>query len=167
MHVEVADRQRRLRIDRRRLRNLVRFVLASEGITEATISLAIVDDATIHRLNRDHLGHDYPTDVVTYPYSAPDEPLAGEVVVSADHAAAQAGRFGHSPREELWLYVIHGLLHLAGYDDRRALDAKRMSRRQRRLLEHWMSGGAPARRRRDHSPKPLTKSERGRGTDDP
>ena len=64
-----------------------RGVLATRGSSTPAISVALVDDATIHRINRQHLGHDWPTDVISFPLSEPGEPeLAGELVVSAEMA---------------------------------------------------------------------------------
>ena len=86
--VDVSDTQDHLRVDRRSIIDLVRRTLALEGVRSASISLVLVDDATIHRLNRLHLQHDWPTDVITFPLStSDDEELSGEVVVSAETAA--------------------------------------------------------------------------------
>ena len=92
-----------------------------EGVEPASISIALVDDATIHAINRKHLGHDWPTDVISFLLSEPARPeLAGELVVSAEMAAAHGAASRRSTRwTELSLYVVHGLLHLCGYDDRR------------------------------------------------
>lgn len=137
--VEIANRQRSLPIPRSLLRRLVRDVLTVEDVSSAKIELAFVDDPTIHQVNRDHLRHDYPTDVITFPYSEPDEiPLRGEIVISTDHAISQGKRFGHSPDRELLLYVIHGLLHLVGYDDHVASEKKAMHKRQAQLLNEFV-----------------------------
>ena len=107
----------------------------ARGSTRASISIALVDDATIQRVNRRHLGHDWPTDVISFPLSEPGRPdLAGELVVSAEMAAATARRGGVDPWAELALYVVHGLLHLCGYDDRAAADVDAMRRRESEIL---------------------------------
>ena len=78
------------------------------------------------RSTRRHLGHDWPTDVISFGLSEPGDPtLAGELVVSAEMAAATAREAGADPSAELALYVVHGLLHLCGLDDRTAEDAGR------------------------------------------
>lgn len=137
--VEIANHQRSLPISRSLLRRLVRDVLMAEEVLSAEIELAFVDDPTIHQVNRDHLRHDYPTDVITFPYSESDEiPLRGEIVISADHAISQGERFGHAPDRELLLYVIHGLLHLVGYDDHEPADKKVMHKRQAKLLKEFV-----------------------------
>jgi len=80
-------------------------------------SISIVDDATIHRLNREHLDHDWPTDVISFVFESAGGNVDGEVIASADTAARLALDAGWSAADELLLYIIHGLLHLAGLDD--------------------------------------------------
>jgi probable rRNA maturation factor len=92
-------------------------VLAGEGIEQATISLAVVDDATMHVLNRQYLRHDYPTDVLSFLLEDAPGEFEGEIIISADYAAREAAHFGWRPQDEMLLYIIHGALHLAGYDD--------------------------------------------------
>lgn len=137
IQVDIANQQKTIRLDRRQLRKLVGHVLAEDGVRDAQISLGFVTDATLHEINRKHLGHDWTTDVLTFPFSEGDAPLAGEILISADYATQRAPEFGHDPWEELCLYVIHGLLHLLGEDDVTAAGARRMRRRQARLLADW------------------------------
>src|SRR4051812_44343508 len=116
--ISIATPQEAVPIDRGRMREVVRAVLDGEGIADAEISLAFVDNATIHRLNKQFLNHDEPTDVLSFPLSEPNSrKLAGELVIGAEVALAQAGEYGHDFQAELALYVIHGLLHLCGHDD--------------------------------------------------
>jgi probable rRNA maturation factor len=92
-------------------------VLEDSDFNSAAISLAVVDDPTIHTLNRQYLEHDYPTDVLTFALHDDGSHLEGEIVISADTAASAAAEVGTSPAAEQLLYVIHGVLHLTGYDD--------------------------------------------------
>ncbi len=118
VEVEVSDTQSHLAADPEWLAGLIRRTLASRGVARASISLALVDDATIRVINVRHLGHDWPTDVISFELSDPGDPdLVGELVVSAEMAAATARDVGVDPRAELALYVVHGLLHLCGFDD--------------------------------------------------
>jgi probable rRNA maturation factor len=105
-------------VDQRRLVAAVTSVLQESSLQRAQVSLAVVDNATIHQLNRRHLSHDYPTDVLSFVLQCADGRLEGEVVVSAEMAAATAPDYGWEAADELLLYVIHGALHLVGYDDR-------------------------------------------------
>ena len=108
-----------------------------EGIRRATISLAIVDDATIRPLNARYLGHDYATDVLSFVLEQSDEELDGEIIVSAETAASSAARFGWQAADELLLYVIHGALHLVGCDDLEPALQTRMRQREREHLAHF------------------------------
>jgi probable rRNA maturation factor len=135
IEVEISNTQNHLHIDPDEVTGLVREVLRREGRPEASISIALVDQAAIHILNRAHLGHDWPTDVISFPLSDPDDAtLSGELVVSAEMAAATAREAGMPPRDELALYIVHGLLHLCGYDDHAEPDSAAMRRREDELL---------------------------------
>jgi probable rRNA maturation factor len=133
--VEVSDTQAHLRVDAGFLAGIARRTLEAEGIARAELSIGLVDDATIRVLNRRHLGHDWPTDVISFVLSEPGEAvLDGEVVLSAETAAATARGVGADARAELALYLVHGLLHLCGYDDRTAAEATAMRRREAEIL---------------------------------
>jgi len=134
--VEAVNQQSRP-VDMSALVRAVRSVLGEEGVSAAEISLAVVDDATIHELNRRYLQHDYATDVLSFLLGEQDDLLEGEVIVSADTAAAVAERFGWTLDNELLLYVIHGALHLVGYDDQDADSRAEMRRRERYHLARF------------------------------
>jgi len=117
------------------MREIVRAVLREEGVSEAEISLAFVDNPAIHQLNKRYLGHDEPTDVLSFPMSDPgSKRLTGELVIGAELAQIEAESRGHDVQAELALYVIHGLLHLCGYDDKSSSDAEEMRERERDYL---------------------------------
>jgi probable rRNA maturation factor len=119
-----------------RLREIGTSVLEGEGVREAKISLAFVDDTTSARINMQFLQHEGPTDVITFPMSKPAaKKLEGELVIGTQVAVREAEERGHSVHEELFLYTIHGLLHLCGYDDRTAKDTAEMRRKEREYLQ--------------------------------
>jgi probable rRNA maturation factor len=135
LRVTIASPQNIVPFSRPHIKKIARAVLKGEGITAAKINLAFVDNATIHRLNKQFLNHDQPTDVITFPLSsAGATALEGEVVIGAEVARARAAELGHDERHELALYVIHGLLHLCGYDDTTRAAARSMRARERRYL---------------------------------
>jgi probable rRNA maturation factor len=122
-------------LDFQGLKSTARAVLDGEGIRAAKVTLAFVDDAHIHRLNKQFLDHDEPTDVLTFPYSEKgSKTLEGEVVIGHGVAVANAADRGHDLAAELALYVIHGCLHLCGYDDRTDRGAKVMRAKERHYL---------------------------------
>ncbi|HLN28810.1 MAG TPA: rRNA maturation RNase YbeY [Gemmataceae bacterium] len=135
LRVSVASPQEIVPVERAPLRQIARAVLEGEDVGEAEISLAFVDNATIHQLNKRYLQHDEPTDVLTFPLSEPSSrKLAGEIVIGAEVALAQAQAQGHDVQAELALYVIHGILHLCGYEDKSSADAIKMHQRERHYL---------------------------------
>jgi probable rRNA maturation factor len=133
--IAIASPQEIVSIDRAAMRHLVRTVLDGEDVKDADISLAFVDNPTIHRLNQRYLDHDEPTDVLSFPLSeANAKRLAGELVVGVEVAQAAAASRGHDVHAELALYVIHGLLHLCGFNDKSRADASAMRERERHYL---------------------------------
>src|SRR5690606_12002404 len=129
--IPVSNRQTCLEIDEARLREVACETLRMEQIARAEVVIGIVDDATIHTLNRTHLNHDYATDVLSFVYEGDEHVLDGEVILSAETAAREAAAFGWSPQGELTLYLVHGLLHLCGYDDQTDQDRQTMRARER------------------------------------
>jgi probable rRNA maturation factor len=133
--VSIASPQGLVPIDRGQMRTVTRTVLEGEDENDAEISLAFVDNPTIHQLNKRYLDHDEPTDVLSFPLSEPGaRKLAGELVIGVEVAREQAANRGHDVSAELTLYVVHGLLHLCGYDDKAETEAARMRERERHYL---------------------------------
>lgn len=140
MAVEVANLQRGVRLAARRVRRTARAALKDLGRSDALVNLTFVDDRRIRRLNARYRRRDAPTDVLAFPLEAPGPTrLWGEVVISAETARRQAVRLGVPVGLELGLLVVHGLLHLAGYDDRDPREARLMHQRERDILERTAS----------------------------
>jgi probable rRNA maturation factor len=134
--VSITCLQELVQVDRFKMREIVRTVLSGEGKMESEVSLVFVDNPTIHRLNQRYLKHDEPTDVLTFPLSEPgSKRLVGELVIGVEVAQAEAANRGHDVHAELALYVIHGLLHLCGYDDRSRSAIRAMRERERHYLQ--------------------------------
>jgi len=135
IRISIASPQQLVKLDYPQLRTIGQQVLEGEGVREAKVSLAFVDNPTIHGLNKRFLDHDEPTDVITFPLSGPGaKKLEGELVIGVEVAQAQADERGHSVDDELALYVIHGLLHLCGYDDHDDHSAAEMRLKERQYL---------------------------------
>ncbi|MDJ0523314.1 MAG: rRNA maturation RNase YbeY [Planctomycetota bacterium] len=134
--VELAVQVTRVPGGRRRLERDLR-ALARQAADRAgrpvELSFAVIDDESMQALNREALDHDYPTDVLSFPYA--EEPaVVGEVVLSADTARREAAARGHPAYHELLLYAVHGVLHLLGYDDHDPAARRRMRRAERAVL---------------------------------
>ena len=120
--------------DEARLMDGVRTVLQAAGVIRCEISLTVVGHAQMHELNRQHLQHDYPTDVLSFLLERDGDRLEGEIIVSADYATEEAAKYGWPAADELLLYAVHGALHLVGYDDTTPDAAAEMRRQEREVL---------------------------------
>jgi probable rRNA maturation factor len=132
--IEISNQQGALSFDEGRLKRGAEAVLRDAGIVDGSLSIAVVDDRTIHDLNRQYLAHDHPTDVLSFTLAEDAARLEGEVVASAETAARAAAQFGWTAEDELLLYVIHGTLHLVGYDDATDLLRSKMRAAEQRYL---------------------------------
>lgn len=144
MSVILSSRlQRRLRLSS--LRALAEKVLRAAGAGRAALSLLLVGDRFMRRLNRLYRRKDHTTDVLAFPMrhvrprltphaSRFTSSMLGDVVISLPQAERQAAQAGHTLEREMAILMIHGLLHLLGYDhERSAREARRMSRRERAI----------------------------------
>ena len=107
----------RLTLDDARVAAVVDAVCTLAGVRVASLSVVLGDHALVHDVNRDWLGHDYPTDVVSFALDAAPGVLDGEIYVDLDMAAERAPEFGATFESEALRYVAHGALHIAGHDD--------------------------------------------------
>jgi rRNA maturation RNase YbeY len=109
-------------LDEEPLDRLVRHVVAAEDGTLVHVSVVLSDHDTVRRLNQEYLGHDYNTDVLSFSMRADsdedgEKTVEGEVYVDLDTAAERHDEFDTSFEREAHRYVVHGVLHLLGYDD--------------------------------------------------
>jgi probable rRNA maturation factor len=138
MAIRVQNRHRTIRIDARRLSRLARIALESLGLAGVECGVLLVDDRRMACLNGRYRGQPRPTDVLAFGmregrFGRMAGDLLGDVVISLDTAVRQArARQARLDAEVGWL-LLHGLLHLAGYDHRTAAQRRRMVARQRAL----------------------------------
>lgn len=135
--IELAIQHAPFAIDQQRLEQAVSSVLRTAEIDRATISIAVVDDTTIQRVHDEFMSIDEPTDVLSFVLESDEGYVDGEIVASADTAERTAERLGWNAAEELLLYVVHGALHLVGYDDLNPEAKKEMRRREREVLAEF------------------------------
>jgi len=112
--IEVVNRQRRLKIDTKRWSTLAEKTLTAIGKSEHSATIAFVSNKRIRELNHEFRGIDKATDVLSFP--AEEESNLGDVAVSVETAATQAKENGLSLENEISQLILHGLLHLCGYD---------------------------------------------------
>jgi probable rRNA maturation factor len=107
--------------------------------SESELTIVLTDDARLHQLNREYLGVDAPTDVLSFPASETDPETGaqylGDILISIPRAQAQADAAGHPLESEVQLLVVHGVLHLLGHDHAEAEEKPHMWRAQSEILE--------------------------------
>ena len=127
-----------------RLRRAARLILDEEGYPRGPVSLVFLGDKAMTRINEEFTGRNGPTDVLSFDLRdarfGEEEAVLGEVLVSVDRAREQARRAGVGLSEEVARLVIHGLLHLAGYDHQTTTERRRMRSRERDWLARLSSG---------------------------
>jgi probable rRNA maturation factor len=135
MPVVVSNLQGRVRVSLLRLRRTAEAALRALGRSDRELHVSVVGDREIRRLNARYLRRRTTTDVLAFDLEAPGPTrLLGEVIVSADTARRQAKRVGVSVALELDLLVVHGVLHLTGWDDHAPENARLMHERERQIL---------------------------------
>lgn len=107
--------------------------LVSDVLSGSGLAIMVAGDRKLRELNLAFLGHDYATDVLSFP--EPEEGWVGELAISLDRAAAQAEEHGHTRLEELKILLLHGALHLAGHDHE--TDRGQMRRLESRLRTRY------------------------------
>ena len=181
--IDISNRQSALAFDENRVQAAVVRALAIEQVASAVLSISIVDNSAIHKINRDHLQHDYPTDVISFQLDfvsagdlqcddevenddedlldeddseddaeinddsvdvtdcelltegrAAGAAIEGEIIASAEMAVSMATDGEWSAEAELILYIVHGLLHICGYDDLTPEEKCIMRARERAIL---------------------------------
>lgn len=141
--IEVINRQRLRAVDRSGAARLSRAVLDRIGRSDAVLTITFIRDHAMRRLNRDFRGIDKPTDVLSFAYHEGEETPVnyetqhiGDVVISVETAAAYARELGLSFDREIEHLVIHGALHLAGYDHE--TDNGEMNKLERKLRKELL-----------------------------
>jgi len=156
-HLHISSTQNTLRVPRKAVERLVAFVARAEGVRWAQVDIAVVGSDEMAGHNRRFLGHRGTTDVISFdltderPHDETDPPVtrrgdhgggrggfSAQLIVCADVAKSQGPHHGLSPTRELLLYVIHGLLHVIGYDDRDVRAGAKMHARQDELLREFL-----------------------------
>ena len=123
--------------NRKRLKLFVEFLFKQEKRRLHTINYIFCRDKRVLKINLEYLGHDYYTDIITFDFSEPDEPVVADVYISVDRVKENAVSHGTSIKEELTRVVFHGALHLCGYFDKTASQRKRIRERENYYLAKY------------------------------
>ena len=133
MGILVFNQQRDLKLSSRAVKALVQAVLSSEGVECGEVSVYFVSEKTICQLHHDFFQDPSPTDCISFPLET--NPLSGEVFVCPKTAVKYASEKRLDPYEETALYVVHGLLHLLGYDDLTPAQRRIMRKKEKSCMD--------------------------------
>jgi probable rRNA maturation factor len=143
LDVDVATNGLRVPLSRYAIADAARAVLRAEGIRHALVSVTLLDRAAIARMNRKHLSHAGPTDVISFGFTraAESDPVIGDVYIAPEVARANARARGVGVREELARLVVHGVLHVLGHEhpESEQREESPMWRRQELLVKRILS----------------------------
>ncbi len=140
MIIRIKNTQKKLKLNRSALKTRLGALLTSVGRKDAELSVLFVGDRAMRSLNRRYRGKDKTTDVLSFAlqeggFSHVQPGMLGDIVISVPAAGRQARDAGHSVQREIDQLLVHGLLHLLGYDHERGIgEARRMRRREQQLL---------------------------------
>jgi probable rRNA maturation factor len=125
-----------------RIKTLIEAVLRHEKVQGSDLTFNFVTRQKIQALNKRYLRHNYATDVIAfdlsagYPKPRHMKVLQGEIFISADAAMKNAAEYGSTEPEEFFLYIVHGILHLLGYDDHTTGDVKKMRAKEAEIMNY-------------------------------
>lgn len=141
MNIVIANRQRTKKINTRLLKQIVAALFAELEISEAELGIALVGAGEMARVNWQFLKHEGSTDVITFDHRNSEFQISnfkleihGELCICVDDAVSQAKQFDTSWQSELVRYIVHGVLHLLGYDDLKPQLRREMKRAENRLV---------------------------------
>ncbi len=110
-------------------------VIREEGFKPVELMYIFMDDEMLLEMNKKHLSHDFYTDIITFDLSDKEDEIAGEMYISTDRVNENAQKFGESYVREMHRVLVHGLLHLCGYDDRNEEDRQKMREKEDYYLQ--------------------------------
>ncbi|MEC3881511.1 rRNA maturation RNase YbeY [Parapedobacter sp. 10938] len=112
------------------LKRWMKETIANEGFKVGEISVVLCSDAYLLEINKQYLQHDTYTDIVTFDNSELEDTITGDIFISIDRVVENALKFGVAERDELHRVIIHGILHLCGYGDKKKGDKARMTEKE-------------------------------------
>ena len=122
------------KIKKSKVHDLIKSLSVELNFLVSNLEINFISGENIHTINKSYLKHDYTTDIITFNYSDSLQQIDGEIFISIDDALSNSKKFRVTLSEELVRLVIHGILHLLGYDDQNLTDKKIMKRLENKLL---------------------------------
>lgn len=122
------------KIKKSKVHDLIKSLSVELNFLVSNLEINFISGEDIHAMNKSYLKHDYTTDIITFNYSDSLQQIDGEIFISIDDALSNSKKFRVTLSDELVRLVIHGILHLLGYDDQNLTDKKIMKRLENKLL---------------------------------
>ncbi len=119
--------------DSKLLKRIISRIVSDAGLKGGVADIIITTDGKVYEINREFLGHDYYTDIITFNYNS-GKSVNGEIYISAQRVKENAEKFGVTLNSEIRRVIFHGFLHLCGYDDRTAEEKNKMSEMEEMYL---------------------------------
>ncbi|OPY82401.1 MAG: Endoribonuclease YbeY [Smithella sp. PtaU1.Bin162] len=142
MKIQIANKQNKIKIAKRDIRSTVIKLLKYLNCTDKEISISLVDDKTIQRMNYQYLERDKPTNVLSFSlqegkFSNINPQILGDIVISVDTARQEASLRNFTFEQEIDFLIIHGLLHLLGYNHEKTTkeETRKMQRKEKKLFD--------------------------------
>lgn len=138
MKLNIINLQKLHFIDKNRVKKLISSILKVEK-KNAELNLVFIDNKKIKKINKTFLGHNFATDVISFAYNnaSLENNISGEIIISVEMAVELAQKLKCTIEGEIALYLVHGLLHLLGYNDKLKKDARKMHQREKELLSMY------------------------------
>ena len=138
MKLNIINLQKLHFIDKNRVKKLISSILKVEK-KNAELNLVFTDNKKIKKINKTFLGHNFVTDVISFAYNnaSLENNISGEIIISVEMAVKLAQKLKCTIEGEIALYLVHGLLHLLGYNDKLKKDARKMHQREKELLSMY------------------------------
>lgn len=136
--IVIENLQKKISLKIPLIKKVVKIVLKQERVKNAVLSIVFVSSQKIRAMNIKYLGRAYVTDVLAFDLSDEKkdrESISGDIIISTDAVVQNSREFKTSEKHELMLYIIHGILHLLGYDDHTQKDIVKMRKRESELIE--------------------------------
>ena len=133
-NIRVFCSDKKFRVNKIRIHTLVNSLKKELNFSISSLPINFISSSEITIINKKYLNHNYSTDIITFNYSGSKDDLDGEIFISYDDAEKSSRKFKNSLAEEIFRLVIHGVLHLLGYDDMKAKDKKIMKSLENQLL---------------------------------
>lgn len=126
-----------IKVDIKKLRNVIKIICADLGITINSLEFNFITSESMVEVNKKYLQHNYETDIITFDYSLEKNNLDGEIFISVQNAAENSKKYKVTVDNEMLRLLIHGILHLIGYDDKTISKRRRMKQEEDKLVKKY------------------------------